>query len=100
MSWSKTAVAKKARRRGLDYEQREIDMIYLVAKGKAERKLLATILRRSQGGIDMIWRWRDGDVKHFPADSYNRIHRQLEDARDQLGAECCGVLTVRDLHAA
>lgn len=69
---------------GQHYEDAEVALVYLVEGSKEADELLAQILSRSPGAINMMRRWADG--ADFPPEAYNRIQRQFEWAEKKLGA--------------
>lgn len=74
------------------YEDAEIALVYLVARSDRAKRLLAQLLGRTEGAIDMVWRW----IEHagFPAEADNKIKRQAEWAEEQLGTGNRGKIQV------
>jgi hypothetical protein len=83
---------KRPPRYGKPYEDAEIALVYLVERSDKARELLAKVLGRTEGAIDLVWRWVDH--ADFPPEAHNRIMRQVEWAEVQLGAENRGKISV------
>lgn len=81
-----------AARRGEHYTDSEIALVYLFARSDEAKELLAELLDRSQGGIDMVWRWCDH--AGFPPSADNKIKRQVERIEEVLGEERRGTVDV------
>ncbi len=83
----------RAPRAGQHYEDAEVALVYLVEGSEEADELLAKLLGRTEGAIDMVRRWADG--AGFPSGAYNRIRKQLEWAEQRLGPENKGKIKVR-----
>lgn len=86
--------SRPAPRHRKHYSDAEIALIYLVDKSDEAKHLLASLLGRTPGAIDYVWRW----VAHagFPPEAYNQIMRQVEWAEERLGAENRGKIKVTE----
>jgi len=79
------ALAKSsASKAGKHYEDAEVALVYLVEGSPKADELLATLLGRTEGAINMMRRWADG--ADFPPEAYNRIKKQFEWAEERLGS--------------
>lgn len=77
---------------GQHYEDAEVALVYLVEGSKEADELLAQLLSRTPGAINMMRRWADG--ADFPPEAYNRIQRQFAWAEQKLGAKNKGKIRV------
>jgi hypothetical protein len=85
-------VSSMATNAGQPYEDAEIALVYLVEGSKEADELLALLLGRTPGAINMMRRWAEG--ADFPPEAYNRIRRQFEWAEKKLGAMNKGKIRV------
>ena len=83
---------KSAPRQGQHYNDAEIALIYLVEPSDEAKALLANTLGRTEGGIEMVWRWVDH--ARFPTGAFNKIRRQVEWAENQLGVPNRGKIKI------
>ena len=83
---------KSAPRRGQHYNDAEIALIYLVEPSDEAKALLAHTLGRTEGGIEMVWRWVDH--ANFPPGAADQIKRQVEWVENQLGTENRGKIKI------
>ena len=70
-------------RRGKHYEDREIALVYLIARSQKSQEVLADLLERSEDAVDMIWRWIEG--ASFPPEAGNKIKRQVKRVEKIMG---------------
>lgn len=79
-------------RHGSPYEDAEIALVFLVGRSQAAREKLAKLLGRSEGAVDLIWRW----IEHaaFPPGADNRIKRQVEAAEKIFGSSNQGKIEI------
>jgi hypothetical protein len=82
-----------ASKAGKHYTDAEIALVYLVEGSKEADELLAKLLGRTEGAINMMRRWADG--ADFPAEAFNRIKKQFEWAEEKLGKANKGSIKVR-----
>ena len=87
------------RMQGKPYLQEHIDFLYLVDHQNRSDIFdqLAAELERSRGAIDFCLRWRD-DPDSFPPGAANKIRRQFDDARNRLGEDHEGSLSIPEAY--
>ena len=73
-----------ASKAGKHYEDAEVALVYLVESSLKADELLATLLGRTEGAINMMRRWADG--ADFPPEAYNQIKKQFAWAEEKLGS--------------
>lgn len=89
----------RPRMQGKPYPQEHIDFLYLVEHQKRSDIFdqLAAELERTRSAIDFCLRWRD-DPDSFPPGAANKIRRQFDAARDRLGEEYEGTLSISEAY--
>jgi hypothetical protein len=84
--------AKKASRRGEHYDDVEISLLYLIERSPKSVEIMADLLRRTEGGVVMAWRWIEG--ANFPPEAENQIKRQSEAAERRFGKKARGSIKI------
>lgn len=72
------------------YEDSEVALVYLVEGSPEADALLAQLLRRTEGAINMMRRWVNG--AKFPPQANNRIKKQIEWVESRFGPDNRGVV--------
>ena len=68
---------------GKPYQKHEVALVYLLENSPEVDELLASLLKRTPGAINMVRRWVDG--ADFPPGAYNEIRRHVEWAKETFG---------------
>jgi hypothetical protein len=83
---------RKATRRGDHYDDVEISLLYLIERSSKSVEIMAELLGRTKGGVEMAWRWIE--KANFPAEAENRIKRQAEAAEKRFGKKARGSIKI------
>jgi hypothetical protein len=84
--------AKKAIRRGEHYDDVEISLLYLIERSPEAVAIMADLLGRTPGGVEMAWRWIE--KANFPPQAENQIKRQAEAAERRFGRAARGSIKI------
>lgn len=83
---------KRPSRRGEHYDDVEISLLYLVERSPESIEIMTDLLKRTEGGVVMAWRWIE--KANFPPEAANRIKRQVTAAEKRFGKRACGSIKI------
>jgi hypothetical protein len=75
----------RAPKSGQHYTDAEVALVYLIEGSKEADELLARLLGRTEGAINIMRRWADG--AHFPPKAFNKIKQQFAWMEEHFGEE-------------